>query len=231
MLESLFHKVAGLKVCNFIKKRLQHRYFPCEYCKIFKNSLFYRLLLLYNYSTLSCFCITIIHLVEKFIADNKVFKVNRKRPESIWGQMYVRVDMRRFNIEVKYIWLVGNFFIRLVENNVTSLLMLISTNQMNAVLYVMALTILTVKNCCALLLCSIRNGYLLLVTFFVCLHNYVLLSHTFHYHILKSTDVWKRLFIKQTVKMNGCSFRKFYGKLWVGFYVNTEKCFFLEVSF
>ena len=38
MLESLFNKVAGLRTCNFIKKRLQHRCFPVKlqnfYCKI-----------------------------------------------------------------------------------------------------------------------------------------------------------------------------------------------------
>ena len=34
VLESLFNKVAGLKVCNFIKKS--------EYCEIFKNNFFYR---------------------------------------------------------------------------------------------------------------------------------------------------------------------------------------------
>ena len=28
VLESLFNKVAGLKACNFIKKKLQHRCFP-----------------------------------------------------------------------------------------------------------------------------------------------------------------------------------------------------------
>ena len=28
VLESLFNKAAGLQVCNFIKKRLQHRCFP-----------------------------------------------------------------------------------------------------------------------------------------------------------------------------------------------------------
>ena len=28
MLESVFNKVVGLKACNFIKKRLQHRCFP-----------------------------------------------------------------------------------------------------------------------------------------------------------------------------------------------------------
>ena len=41
MLESLFNKYAGLKACNFIKKRLQHRCFP-NICEIFKNTYFYR---------------------------------------------------------------------------------------------------------------------------------------------------------------------------------------------
>ena len=33
MLESLFKKVAGLKACNFIKKRPQHRCFPVNIAK------------------------------------------------------------------------------------------------------------------------------------------------------------------------------------------------------
>ena len=33
MLESLFNKVAGLKACNFIKKRFQHRCFPVNILK------------------------------------------------------------------------------------------------------------------------------------------------------------------------------------------------------
>ena len=32
----------GLKACNFIKKRLQHRLFFCEYCEIFKNNFLYK---------------------------------------------------------------------------------------------------------------------------------------------------------------------------------------------
>ena len=32
--------------------------------------------------------------------------------------------------------------------------------------------------------------------------------YTFHYYVLKSTDVWKMRFIKYTGKMNGCSFRQ-----------------------
>ena len=33
MLESFFNKVAGLKACNFIQKRLQHRCFPVNIAK------------------------------------------------------------------------------------------------------------------------------------------------------------------------------------------------------
>ena len=40
VLESLFHNVAGLKVCNFIKERLQHRCFPVSDYKIFKSRFF-----------------------------------------------------------------------------------------------------------------------------------------------------------------------------------------------
>ena len=32
--------VSGLQACNFIKKGLQHRYFFCEICNIFKNTYF-----------------------------------------------------------------------------------------------------------------------------------------------------------------------------------------------
>ena len=39
MLESLFNKVAGLQVCNFIKGDSTTDFF-CEYYKIFKNTYF-----------------------------------------------------------------------------------------------------------------------------------------------------------------------------------------------
>ena len=35
VLDSLINKVAGLKACNFIKERLQHRCFPVNIAKIF----------------------------------------------------------------------------------------------------------------------------------------------------------------------------------------------------
>ena len=37
MLESLFNKIAGLKACNFIKKRLQHKGFPMNFRKFTKT--------------------------------------------------------------------------------------------------------------------------------------------------------------------------------------------------
>ena len=37
VLESIFNKVAGLKACNFIKKRLQHTCFPIKYAKFLRT--------------------------------------------------------------------------------------------------------------------------------------------------------------------------------------------------
>ena len=37
VLESIFNKVAGLKACNFIKKRLQHRCFPVKFAKFLRT--------------------------------------------------------------------------------------------------------------------------------------------------------------------------------------------------
>ena len=36
VLESLLNKAADLQVCNFIKKRLQHRYFPVIIAKFLR---------------------------------------------------------------------------------------------------------------------------------------------------------------------------------------------------
>ena len=36
-LESLFNKIAGLKACNFIKKRFQHRSFPVNIAKFLRK--------------------------------------------------------------------------------------------------------------------------------------------------------------------------------------------------
>ena len=50
MLESLFNKVTGLEPCNFIKKRLQHKCFPVNFCEFLRTLMFtehVRLLLLY----------------------------------------------------------------------------------------------------------------------------------------------------------------------------------------
>ena len=39
MLESLFNEVAGMKTCNFIKKRLQHMCFHVKFAKFLRTSL------------------------------------------------------------------------------------------------------------------------------------------------------------------------------------------------
>ena len=40
MLESGFNQIAGLKACNFIITRPQHRCFPENFAKLFKNTYF-----------------------------------------------------------------------------------------------------------------------------------------------------------------------------------------------
>ena len=40
VLESIFNKAAGLKVCNSIKKRLQHRCFPMKFAKFLGKPFF-----------------------------------------------------------------------------------------------------------------------------------------------------------------------------------------------
>ena len=42
-MKSLFNKVKGLRVCSFIKKRLQHRYFPVKFEKFLKSTFFYKI--------------------------------------------------------------------------------------------------------------------------------------------------------------------------------------------
>ena len=37
MLEYFFNEAAGLQACNFIKKRLQHTYFPVNIAKFLKT--------------------------------------------------------------------------------------------------------------------------------------------------------------------------------------------------
>ena len=61
MLESPFSRVAGLKVCIFIKKETPTQLFSCEYCQILKNGFFIERLTTsgqnwcFSYSLCHCF--------------------------------------------------------------------------------------------------------------------------------------------------------------------------------
>ena len=54
---------------------------------------------------------------------------------------------------------------------------------------------------------STRMAAWQLPTFFICLQKSVK-HYTLYYHIIKSTDIWKRWFIKLILKTNGCSFQQ-----------------------
>ena len=84
MLEPVFNKYAGLKACNFIEKRLQHRCFPLKFAKFLRTPLFteHIRLLLWNYLMNSFFiafknnewCHFVVHIVSPaFISFYCVF--------------------------------------------------------------------------------------------------------------------------------------------------------------
>ena len=54
MSESVFNKVAGLRACNFVKKKFQHRYFPVKFAKFLRtpilNNIWGQLLLYFHYN-------------------------------------------------------------------------------------------------------------------------------------------------------------------------------------
>ena len=55
MLESLFNKVADLKICNLIKKRLGHRYFPGNIEKFLRTTFFMN-------TSSGCFLLLIVNI-------------------------------------------------------------------------------------------------------------------------------------------------------------------------
>ena len=77
VLESLFNKVAGLAACNFIsisfQKRLQHWYFSCEYCKIFKNNFYYRTPLVAAFVSLIKQQLFIYLFINHYFSSNTTF--------------------------------------------------------------------------------------------------------------------------------------------------------------
>ena len=81
-----------------------------------------------------------------------------------------------------------------------------------------------------------KNSFSKLIQEFIKIEAWLLLTllssikfYAWHYHILKSTNVWKRWLAKW--KWTVAFSNKFYSKSSVGFYINTGKRFFVKVSF
>ena len=72
MLESLFNKVAGLKSCNSVKKRPQHRCFPVKFAKFLRTSF------LQNSSNSSSDCFWGLTLVFKEVRNKTGATVSNK---------------------------------------------------------------------------------------------------------------------------------------------------------
>ena len=67
---SLFSNVAGLRACNFVKKRLEHRCFPVKFAK------FLRTRPVAAYEFCSGGCIRIVSVSKYMIISNQCIKVN-----------------------------------------------------------------------------------------------------------------------------------------------------------
>ena len=65
-----FNNVAGLKACNFVKKRLQHRCFPVKFAK------FLRTPPVAAYEFCSGGCVRIVSVSKYIIISNQCIKVN-----------------------------------------------------------------------------------------------------------------------------------------------------------
>ena len=89
--ESLFNKVAGLKICRFIKKETPTQVFSYEYCEIFKDSFFYIRPLVTVYQLV---WIMTGNLVVSSAVDWEVFwnvlkqiNSNRSLPKTLWSDV------------------------------------------------------------------------------------------------------------------------------------------------
>ena len=75
MLELLFSKVAGLQVFNFLKKRLEHRYFPANIPEFLRTSFFiehlwWLLLQFLLFENMLMKSLVIIHLMGNLLKAN-----------------------------------------------------------------------------------------------------------------------------------------------------------------
>ena len=110
MLESLFNKIAGLKDCNFIKKRIQHRCFPVNIAK-FLRTVFFRIPLVaasansffYDHvHTLRidfvpvhcCFAMTCQHNMRNIAKWTVQMLLQRYRTWQKWRRLYYRLKFQ-----------------------------------------------------------------------------------------------------------------------------------------
>ena len=72
VLESLLNKVAGLEACNFIKKRLQHRYFPVKFAIFLRTPILKNICKRLNDCFCSFFLMTLCSLFTSQIYQPKI---------------------------------------------------------------------------------------------------------------------------------------------------------------
>ena len=122
-----FNKVAGPQNCNFIKKRLQHRFFPMKFAKFLRTpcfiehiqwlllrvSVFQAATLLKKRLRQSCFSVNFAKFIRKFwqntsgwlllVFTGKFWKVSQNTSfiEHLWETAYFMYKLQNFNHQIQ----------------------------------------------------------------------------------------------------------------------------------
>ena len=97
VLESLFNKIEDLQVCNFIKKRLQHRWFPVNIAKLLRKPISKNIWKMFGYKKKSLKCVIVnFHvfmrkLVPQMCAEQLIsgveFQISQNNRHEIYPEM------------------------------------------------------------------------------------------------------------------------------------------------
>ena len=96
MLESLLNKVANLKACNFIKKRLHHRCFPVKFAKILRIAILKNICERLSLSNYSLLLSSHIHVGSSFWASGIILAKKKKLFTTMEKRLWHRCSPKNF---------------------------------------------------------------------------------------------------------------------------------------
>ena len=112
MTESLFNKVAGLRPATLLTKRLWHKCFFCEFCEIFKDTLFLSLSYTYAFINNEIKPGNKLSSVDQNICESKRLEacnvIKKETPTSVFSCEFCEIFKNTFFIE--HLWVTASGF-------------------------------------------------------------------------------------------------------------------------